>query len=467
MTAKAKFAVSTVVGVVLALAMFMLVLAISHNNNMKWDLTKNKRYSLSEQSVKLVAEMKAPVEALAFLAESDEERRMQVGELLDNYESAGGGKFKYQIIDPLKRPSIAQQNDVKGPGTLVLKSGERTQRVMDLTEQDITNALLKLQDIKEKKLYFLTGHGERPTDNEPLSLGNFRRALAEEGFVAADLNLLTQKTVPTDAALLILAGPRRTMPAPEQDALKSYLKSGGRLLLLLDLQSKGEYDWLLKELHVQVPYEAVIGVSLGGSDPLFAASDKYSTSNPITRDLQEKNLATIFGPLARPVQPAEKPPTGVTVEWLVQSPELRVIPGSELGKTLDEAFKAATSGVRTLAVAGTYPASAAPAASPSPEQTPAAAPSPDAKANTKAVVVGDVGFMSNQFYELGGNRDLALNILNWLADSENRISIRPKDQDSQPLALQGPMRSQMWLLLVVAIPLAVLLAGFLTAFRRR
>ena len=116
-----------------------------------------------------------------------------------------------------------------------------------------------------------------------------------------------------------------------------------------------------------------------------------------------------------------------------------------------------------LAVAGTYPgAKSTPAPSASPAQATPAAPK-----EARIVVVGDTDFASNELFQVLGNKDLTLNALNWLAESENRITVRPKNQGAQPLVLSQTQASQVKVLLILAIPLAVLLAGFLTAFRRR
>jgi len=81
--------------------------------------------------------------------------------------------------------------------------------------------------------------------------------------------------------------------------------------------------------------------------------------------------------------------------------------------------------------------------------------------------VGDADFASNEVFEALGNKDLALNMLNWLTESEDRITIRPKDESGQPLVLSQTQTYQVKILLILAIPAAVLLAGFMTTFRRR
>lgn len=467
MNAKTKFALSTLVSVVLALGMFLLVLLISHNNNHEWDITQNKRFSLSEQSMQVVRELKAPVDVLVFLAETDDAGRSRAEDLLDNYKAVDPSKLRYELVDPKKKPTLAKKYEVRMPGQVVVVSGEQTQRATAVGEEELTNALLKLSDQKQKKVYFLTGHGERPSEgNEADTLSKFRAALAKEGYSAADLNLVQQKTVPADAAVLVSAGPVNAMLAPEQDALRKWVAGGGRLMLMLELESGDKYDGLLKEYGFRSPLEAILDdqAQIFGTEPVFAVGVAYAPDQPITRSFR---LMTLFN-LCRPVDVlTEGLPAGATVKALASTgPAAFSIPGADLvGKQQIEIRSDAISrkGDIPLAAAGVYPSAApAPTGSPSPAASPAAK-GPEGR----IVVVGDTDFVSNALLEVQGNRDFALNVVNWLAEAENRITIRPKDAAGQPIMLGQGQGRQIQLLLILAIPFAVLLAGFMTAFRRR
>lgn len=469
MTAKTRFAISTLVSVVLALGMFLLVLLISHENNHKWDLTRSQRHSLSEQSLQVVRDLKEPVEALAFLAQTDDAGRAEATEILENYRAAGPEKFKYRIVDPKKSPLVAKEHDVRMPGQVVFVAGKQTERATAVAEEELTNALLKLSDLGEKKVYFLTGHGERPgAGNESLDLTKFRTALAGEGFQGHDLNLSQQKTIPADAAVVVLAGPTTAMLPAEQEALRSWLRKGGRLLLMLELESGDKYDALLKEYFVKAPDEAIIDEAsqLFGTQPVYAVGVGYAGDHPISRNFR---LNTIFH-LARPVDPvAEGLPQGAVVKALAYTgPTAFTIPASDLAGQQNVEIRSdrliRKGGQIPLAVAATLPAPEASPAAPAASPSPAAAP---AKPETRVLVVGDVDFASNELFDALGNKDLAMNMLNWLTESENRITIRPRDEAKQPLVLSQTQASQMKVLLILAIPLAVLLVGFLTAFRRR
>lgn len=468
MNARTRFAISTLVSVVLAFGIFLLVLLISHKNNYKWDITQNKRFSLSEQSTQVVKDLKEPVEALVFLAETDDAGRRQAEDLLNNYKAADPAKFKFQLVDPKKSPTLAKKYEVRMPGQIVLVAGEKTQRATAVGEEEVTNALLKMSDLAEKKVYFLTGHGERAGEgNEGDTVQKFRAALVKEGFQASDLNLVQQKTVPADAAALIVAGPKTAMLPPELDALRTWLKGGGRLLLLLELETGDKYDTLLKEYGFRSPDEAILDeqAQLFGTEPVFAVGVAYAPDQPITKNFR---LMTLFN-LCRPVDAVtEGLPSGASVKMLASTgPAAFSIPAADLvGKQQIEIRSDAIvrKGEIPLAAAGTYPSGP-----PTPAGSPSPAASPDAPkpAEARVVVIGDTDFVTNDLFEVQGNRDFALNTINWLAEAENRITIRPKDAAGQPIMLGQGQGRQIQLLLILAIPFAVLLAGFLTAWRRR
>jgi ABC-type uncharacterized transport system involved in gliding motility auxiliary subunit len=87
--------------------------------------------------------------------------------------------------------------------------------------------------------------------------------------------------------------------------------------------------------------------------------------------------------------------------------------------------------------------------------------------NGRFVVVGSADWAANYVFRFAGNRDLFLNMMNWLSSDEDLISIRPKDPEDRRITVS---RSQMMLLRTTSqflIPLAVIVAGVLVWWRRR
>ena len=116
-------------------------------------------------------------------------------------------------------------------------------------------------------------------------------------------------------------------------------------------------------------------------------------------------------------------------------------------------------------------ATSVPAASPEkPDATPASNP-PAAdqgpKPETRVAAIGDSDFAANAYLGIEGNRDLFMNTVNWLAQQENLIAIRPKDAADRRLTITADQMTILTWMSVVVIPAAVLGTGIFAWWRRR
>jgi ABC-type uncharacterized transport system involved in gliding motility auxiliary subunit len=83
------------------------------------------------------------------------------------------------------------------------------------------------------------------------------------------------------------------------------------------------------------------------------------------------------------------------------------------------------------------------------------------------VAIGDSDFASNAYLGVEGNRDLFMNTVNWLAQQENLISIRPRDPADRRLTLTAAQFTMMFWLSLVLVPGVVMGTGVYTWWRRR
>ena len=85
------------------------------------------------------------------------------------------------------------------------------------------------------------------------------------------------------------------------------------------------------------------------------------------------------------------------------------------------------------------------------------------------VVVGTSSAVANQIFGVSqvGNRDLFLNMMNWLSSDEDLISIRPKDPEDRRLSLSQRQMSTIFLSSVIGLPLVVVVAGLMVWWKRR
>jgi ABC-type uncharacterized transport system involved in gliding motility auxiliary subunit len=464
---QARFGTLAAASIIVVLAILTAINYLSTRHNRRWDLTGAKQFSLSDQTKKVLADLKEPVTVRVF-ARSDDFQRYR--DRLDqyNYQSK---LVTVDYIDPEKKPGMAQQYGVTQLGTVVFDYKGRNEKATSDGEQELTNALIKVIQGRQPKVYFTQGHGEKDTTSADRGGYNaISTALTSGNFVVDKVVLAQQTAVPADADVLVIAGPKTDFLAPEIDMLKAYLARGGKILLLLDPVIKaGEpqpaaLQALLKDWGIDAGNDVVLDVSgmgrLIGTDESVPVAASYP-SHPITDNFQ---LLTAY-PLARSMSPIEGGTDGHTAQRLVETSgsswaetNLKGLTGSEPAK-LDEADK---KGPVSLAAAVSAPAAPVPAAGEAAKDGDATKP-----AETRLVAFGDSDFASNAAINVQGNRDLFLNAVNWLAQQENLIAIRPKDPEDRRVTLTADQERRIFYLTVLIVPGLVLLAGVQTWWRRR
>jgi ABC-type uncharacterized transport system involved in gliding motility auxiliary subunit len=446
------------VGLLLGILVFVGLLA--HRYPLRWDLTRNQSQSLSPLTRTLLAEVKHPLSFTAFYPEGQGERQL-AKELLQEY-AYQNRQVTYRFADPEREPLKAKEAGYRYPGNILLEYQGRRQMADRPEEEALSDTLRKLLKPEAKKVYFLTGHGERSlSDSKRGGYHLARKALGNEGYEVEDLNLLTQAEVPKDAAAVVVAGPQKPLFKNEVEALKAYLNRGGRLLVLLLPFADGGLKEFLAGYGVGLDEGLVLdqnqmSQALGAS-AVMPLVFNYG-SHRITQDFT--NIVTIF-PLARPlilnraVKRVNLLPLATTspTSW-----EKRGQKWLKQGKG-DFDPKQDRKGPFTLAVLADIaltPKGAAPGEK-----------KPDPEKKAELVVFGNVNFADNTYFNLSGNGDLFLNSVNFLAQEEKQIFIRREASPSQPLLLTGLQHLALLLTSLVAVPLVMLSAGIFAYFRRR
>ncbi len=272
-------------------------------HNKRWDLTAAKQFSLSDQTRKVLADLKEPVHVKVFALSNEFER---FRDRLDEYTYAGK-QLSVDYIDPEKKPAIAQQYGITASGTVVFEYKGRSEKATSDGEQDLTNALIKVIQGRQPKIYFVQGHGEKDTVSADRSGYNgINGALTSSNFVTDKLVLAQQGAVPADADIVIVAGPKTDFLQPEIEFLRAYLARGGKVLLMLDPVLKADQpqltllQGLAKDWGIDVGNDMVLDVSgmgqLIGTDESVPVAATYPP-HPITDNFR---LLTAY-PLTRSV----------------------------------------------------------------------------------------------------------------------------------------------------------------------
>lgn len=454
-----RYGTNLAVMVLVAFAVAVLIETLSYSHYQLVDVTGDRLNSLSAQSVQILKGLKKGdkrVHVIAFARDAD---RKGYQDLLDLY-AYETDRFKYDLVDLDKSPLLAKKFDVRAYGTLVVESGENRQKVEIPSEQQIANALLKVTRTSKKTVYFLKGHGERDVNDEGKEgYSQAKRAIELENLLVKDLVLLRAQEVPKDAAVIVVAGPRKPILEAERKMLEEYVgKRAGAVYFLLDPQTDARLEDFLKGYGLVLSKDMVVDrlSRLFGMGDLTPVITQYA-EHKITQNF---NAASFF-PLARSVQvlKGDKLPKKVKAEVLAQTG-----PGSwaetdleRLGKgeaELDE--KKDLKGPVPVGAVVTYEAK---------EANPSEG---ELAKEARMVVFGNSRFASNEALNASGNRDLFLNSLSWLAEQEDLISIRPKErQGGGPVFLTAAQSRAIFFLPVVVLPGLVLLSAAAVYIRRR
>lgn len=455
-------------GVLIVLGLLIAVNYLASRRNHRWDLTSNQQFSLSPQTRQILEKLDGPVKVLVFDKPTEFDRfRDRLGEY--QYVS---NKVSVDYLDPDKQPILANQNQVQAYGTVVFSYKGRSERVISSDEQALTNGLIKLITGTERKVYFLQGHGEKETtDSEREGYSAVGTALGSENFKVETLSLAQQQTVPADATIVVIAGPKTDLFPPEISALGAYLSKGGKVLVLIDPPDKATSQpftnliAFLKERGIDVGNNVVVDVSgigrLIGTDEFMPVAAPPYPTHPITDRFR---LITAFR-LARSVQSATAPPSGKSAQSFIQTSQNSWaetdLAALFAGKAVENNKDKDIQGPVSLGATVTEEIKDAKPAEPKKDSADAK------KVEARLAVIGDSDFVTNSLLGVQGNRDLFLNTLNWLSQQENLISIRPKDPDDRRITLTADQQRWIKWLALLILPAAIFGAGIYNWSRRR
>ena len=454
--------------VLVLLAILVGINWISSRQNKRWDLTAAHQFELSDQTKQILSKLTKPLSIKVFYGNqvSADPFRDRLAEL--QYFSK---QITVEYIDADKDPLQAKASGIDQYGTILFGYDGRTEKTTSSEESDIANALKKLVEGKAKKVYLVQGHGEHDVTgtDQNTSYSAIQTALQGDNFEVAKLTLAQQSKVPDDATMVIVAGPKTDYLQTEMDALRGFLRRGGKLFMLLDPPDKADAPPLTNLIALAKEW----GIDVGNDlilDPVgqqMAGSAGAPVAMPLQHPITDKfGYLTAF-PLARSVTPVQGGTNGKLAQKILEtSPQswaetdlkpLLSPPAGQSAKPTRDLDKGDKPGPVSIAAATS---AAAPDAPP-----PATADAP--KQESRVVVVGDSDFISNRAINFSGNKDLFLNMANWLAQQENLIAIRSKDPEDRRLTMTQDQSDRMFYITVVIIPALLFLNGVWVWWKRR
>jgi ABC-type uncharacterized transport system involved in gliding motility auxiliary subunit len=431
-----------------ALAMAQAILAA---RTWRLDLTAGQRYVLSPYARRILDGLTADVEITTFVR-PDDPRNPDIEDLLRRVRAASP-RVRYQVVDVNRNPALAREYGIDAYGATVVESQGRRREFTHPTEELLAAAIVQVTQPGSWRVAFLAGHGERDLRDREDRQGYAaaRVALMAERYEVTELSLLGDAEVPADAAVLVVASPRRDLLTAELLKLDAYLRGGGNLLVLLDPGAAPGLAALLRRYGVAVSEELVLDPEnrLFAGDYLTMLVPERAAQHPVSAALSAPALMSQI----RPVMAVESEWALATIELLRTAPESWRTADRNVLRTGAGEF------VSGRDVSGPVPVGVS--ALVRNEQ-------PHGRAG-RLLVYGDANFADNFFLGYLGNRDLLLNSVNWLAGQEGLIASRPADKTpgvEQFFVSNRQGRLLLWLGTVVQ-PGLVLALGAAVVWRRR
>ena len=470
---RGRYGLNTIVMISVFIAILICANYLGVIKHRRFDVTASSQFTLAPQTVNVIKGLKAPVQAIGFFPSGSQFQaaRREVQNLLEEYRYFNRD-FSFKFVDPEAKPALAKQYQVRYNGTIIFESGSRQKIILGANEQNFTGALLEVTGIKAKKIYFLTGHGERDM-NDKGEGGYFvaRRGLIRDLYQLETLNLTLTPEVPQDCAVLIMAGAKKAFPPAEKKALQVYLKRNGKILFLVDPNPPAEITEIMAEWGITIDPGRVIDkrayaapdmaspaifrgnyppyvITAGLDTTYFPDAASVILTNELSRVLVKKDTDKATDKGAE----AKWPLTPVQYGNVAVLPALLTTQSSWLEKTGKKTQGPLALGAMLIASA------------PLVEETSSVS---KREKLTRLVVIGDSDFASNIHFQNGGNGDLFLNAVNWLAEEEHLINIRPKQYSFRRLVINKNAVRFIRYSSVGLLPVLVLIVGGIIWWRKR
>ena len=417
----------------MTLAVFIILLVANYfmfTNPNRIDVTATRFFTLSPQTVSVLKDLEhknQKVVAHAFFVENtaSENTKTTVEDILNEF-SRKSENFSYRFVDPeINRSEALNFGVTKYPSVVFSYNDEQNYVVTNFTEQEFITGILISTGKRQKIIYYLTGHGELTSTSDPMfqkqedyGLDLAIAGMQRDNYFVLPLNLQQFEVVPSDASVVIIAGPDQDLTDIEYEALVNYAKSGGRILMMLNPNPPKLFNDLIYLYGVVVtPQKVADAISNVGGETLTPLLQKANAQFATSAVHQNINIAddisVAFFPDTAALQ--TPPPEEFALRDHIKFSELAsttpiswlVAPGEDSEYNVEKYTGQYTiSGV--IEATGTF----------------------EDLGSTqdlfKLVVFGDSDFASNKYFYSNDNGDIFLNSVNWLAEDYELISIRPK-----------------------------------------
>ncbi len=468
MTRHQKFMQQIISGVLFVVVLGMLGW-LSNRYKAEFDWTAGHRNTLTDASRKQLDSMPGPIKFIAFMY-PDSETRRDVDMWAERYKRSKSD-IQIEYVNPAAHPEKVKEYNIDSAGEIVIEYQSRRETVRALNERAVTGALQRLAYSGDRYVVFLEGHGERSInghgDND---FDQFAQALRDKGLKAQGINLIATPRVPDNTSVLIIARPMSKLLDGEVKIINDFVQEGGNLLWLSDPESP-PIEGLAKALGItwQQGYAIFPNYqTLGTGNPAIYLATSYPAQNPVTHDLDEVTAFPLAHSLtadansgwhAEPMLQTDANAwleTGKIGDEVSFDPKSGDVPGPlTIGMTLTrdvkappaEAAKSQTKPVDAKAAAGDDKAAKKDEGAKTPEPI-----------HQRMALVGDSDFLADANLGAFGNRQLGLNLVQWLASRDTQLNVDIPTAPDTSLYITG------WAMYLIAIGFLFALPASLLAF---
>jgi ABC-type uncharacterized transport system involved in gliding motility auxiliary subunit len=430
---------------VVVVAVVIVANWLADHHNKTFDVTSNKQFTLSDETKKVTGNLKKDV-TVYYFDRSDSYDRAR--DMLDRYKNLSP-RIKVDYVDPEKKPDVARIEGARAMGDIIIDNGEKKETAKGLTEEELTGALVRASKSGARMACFINGSGEHTlAETGRDGYSTLKDALEKNNYKTDTISLIEKPEIPKTCNVVVVGGPKHDYLQPAIDALRTFVTGGGRVIFNFDSvlnipnQNMGDTPALAKLVAEwgASPNGDVI-LDLSSASRLFGQISPVAgsyTQHAIVRVMQDN--ASVF-PLARSLEvksPAEALFSTTADSYSLTNPKMPIN---------EAALATAKKGPFVLGAAATI----------------------GSGSNAgRIVVVGSSTWMANNILSAPvGNRDLALNMVNWLTSDEDLISIRPKEPEDRRLRVTGSAIRILFLTSVIFLPLIVILSGVSVWWKRR
>lgn len=474
------------VQIILGLLLFLMLNFMASRYFSKFDLSDNKKNSLSLESIAYINDIAEPIDIYVTVEKGlgsvdTAQAQRDIRRLLAQYEyvskSNSKGLIKATYIKPhvetKKLEEIVTRFGKNIENTIIVASKDKKYKVLalsdlyDLTEQRravwkgeqvLSSAILSVASKDTPKIYFLSGHGEMsPNSTDSLrGLSEFSSYLKSRNYEVDTLTITDLKQIPEDADMILIAASQVAFLPREINLLKDYLwKKDGRLMVMLSLGSTNGleeifYDWGIRSDDSMIVESTGLNESAGGD---LIVKEFPKDRHEIVDLLYKLELPLQFGstrmirqdlgsPIDRSIAHSILLLSGQN-SWAEMSYKTQVKPkfdeDLDFAGPIPLAMLASKTGNNDLGLS---------------------------IAGGKLIVFGDEDFASNRLFNRLGNATLLSNSLNWLFERESLLNIQSKSADKYSLTLS---ESDIISLLIrfLILPAFIAIFGLLVLFLRR